>query len=61
MSIIPASEATKISNENHVEENLDFFQSELEKRQKAALVTELKLSRPDLYQWIEFHYLKVIQ
>lgn len=22
------------------------------------LVTQLKLSRPDLYQWIEFHYLK---
>lgn len=23
-----------------------------------ALVNQLKLSRPDLYQWIEFHYLK---
>lgn len=22
------------------------------------LITQLKLSRPDLYQWIEFHYLK---
>lgn len=22
------------------------------------LVTQLKLSRPDLYQWVEFHYLK---
>jgi hypothetical protein len=22
------------------------------------LVTQLKFSRPDLYQWIEFHYLK---
>ena len=24
------------------------------------LVTQLKFSRPDLYQWIEFHYLKGI-
>lgn len=24
------------------------------------LVTQLKFSRPDLYQWIEFHYLKAI-
>jgi len=37
MPLMPASEATKISNENLIEENLAFFQAELETGQKAGL------------------------
>lgn len=37
MPLMPASEATKISNENHIEENLAIFQAELEEGQKAGL------------------------